>query len=88
MGGDFFIGASIATTLTKLALRFVQLTANRQLQNQFCAEAMLVITSILRLGVSGLPKKPISNSDAEWLGICIKVFLLQLLHHCSNQIRS
>lgn len=73
MGGDFFIGASIATTLTKLALRFVQLTANRQLQNQFCAEAMLVIASVLHLGRSGLPQKPISNDDAERLGLCLKV---------------
>ena len=88
MDGDFFIADSIASAVTKLALRFVQATADKKLQNQFCAEAMLVITSILRLGVSGLPKKPISNSDAEWLGICIKVFLLQLLHRCSNQIRS
>jgi len=73
MEGDFFIGASIATTLTKLALRFVQQTSNIQLQNQFCAEAMLVITSVLHLGRSGLPQKPISNDDAERLGLCLKV---------------
>lgn len=87
MGGDFFIGASIATTLTKLALRFVQLTANRQLQNQFCAEAMLVIASVLHLGRSGLPQKPISNDDAERLGLCLKVFLAHFLHYFNNQIR-
>jgi len=73
MEGDFFIGASIATTLTKLALRFVQLSTSMQLQNQFCAEAMLVITSVLHLGRSGLPQKPISNDDAERLGLCLKV---------------
>ena len=75
MEGDFFIGASIATTLTKLALRFVQLSTSMQLQNQFCAEAMLVITSVLHLGRSGLPQKPISNDDAERLGLCLKVLL-------------
>ncbi|XP_057377266.1 coatomer subunit beta-like [Daphnia carinata] len=73
MEGDFFIGASMATTLTKLALRFVQQTSNTQTQNQFCAEAMLVITAILHLGRSGLPQKPISNDDAARLGLCLKV---------------
>ena len=73
MEGDFFIGASLATTLTKLALRFVQQVANPQMQNQFCAEAMLVIAAILHLGRSGLPQKPISNDDAERLGLCLKV---------------
>lgn len=73
MEGDFFIGASMATTLTKLALRFLQQVSNTQMQNQFCAEAMLVITSILHLGRSGLPQKPISNDDAARLGLCLKV---------------
>lgn len=73
MEGDFFIGASMATTLTKLALRFIQQVSSPQSQNQFCAEAMLVITSILHLGRSGLPQKPISNDDAERLGLCLKV---------------
>ena len=73
MEGDFFIGASMATTLTKLALRFVQQVSNLQTQNQFCAEAMLVIAAILHLGRSGLPQKPISNDDAERLGLCLKV---------------
>ena len=71
MEGDFFIGASLATTLTKLALRFVRQIGNQQ--NQFCAEAMLVIAAILHLGRSGLPQKPISNDDAERLGLCLKV---------------
>lgn len=73
MEGDFFIGASMATTLTKLALRFVQQISSTQIQNQFCAEAMLVITAILHLGRSGLPQKPISNDDAARLGLCLKV---------------
>ena len=80
MEGDFFIGASLATTLTKLALRFVQQVPNQQVQNQFCAEAMLVIAAILHLGRSGLPQKPISNDDAERLGLCMKVFIFLLFY--------
>ena len=73
MEGDFFIGASVTTALTKLALRFVQQVDSVQVQNHFCAEAMLVITSILHLGRSGLPQKAISNDDAGRMGLCLKV---------------
>lgn len=51
MDGDFFIGASLATTLTKLALRYAKANANEpKKQNRFTAESMLVLTSILHLG--------------------------------------
>lgn len=53
MEGDFFIGASIGTTLAKLVLRYVSLTDNVVNQNKFCAEVMLIIVSILHLGKSG-----------------------------------
>lgn len=53
MDGDFFIGASIGTTLAKLALRYITLTNDLVNQNKFCATAMLIITSILHLGKSG-----------------------------------
>ena len=73
MEGDFFIGASVTTALTKLALRYVQQVNSIKEQNHFCAEAMLVVASILHLGRSGLPQKAISNDDAERLGLCLKV---------------
>lgn len=73
MEGDFFIATSVATTLTKLALRFLKQVHNGASQNQFCGEAMLLISAILNLGRSGLPQKAISNDDAERLGFLIKV---------------
>lgn len=73
MEGDFFIGASISTALAKLALRFVRDADSAPVRNRFCAEAMLVISSILHLGRSGLPQKAISNDDADRLGLCLKV---------------
>ena len=33
MDGEFFIGAALATTLTKLALKYVHLTADKTRQN-------------------------------------------------------
>jgi len=73
MDGDFFIGAAIASTLTKLALRFAALVAEPAKQNRFTAECMLVISSILHLGTSGLPEKAISRDDADRLQLCLKV---------------
>lgn len=56
MEGDFFIGASIGTTLAKLALRYISLSNDVVNQNKFCATTMLIITSILHLGKSGKVK--------------------------------
>ena len=33
MEGDFFIGAALATTLTKLALKYIGLTEDKKRQN-------------------------------------------------------
>lgn len=55
MDGDFFIGASLGTTLTKLALRYgVQVPAQRR--NKFDAEVMMIIAGIIHLGKSGMSK--------------------------------
>jgi len=73
MEGDFFIGAAIGSTLTKLALRFSALVPDTAKQNRFTAECMLVISSILHLGSSGLPEKAITRDDADRLQLCLKV---------------
>lgn len=33
MDGDFFIGAALATSLTKLALKFISITSDKKRQN-------------------------------------------------------
>lgn len=73
MEGDFFIGASLGTTLTKLALRYCQIVQDAKKQNRFTAESMLVLTSIMHLGTSGLPAKPITKDDLDRLALCLKV---------------
>jgi hypothetical protein len=54
MDGDFFIGAALGSTLVKLCLRYKNLNDPDFNENKFCAEAMLIIASILHLGKSGL----------------------------------
>ncbi|KZC07960.1 PREDICTED: coatomer subunit beta [Dufourea novaeangliae] len=72
MEGDFFIGASLATTLAKLALRYKGLENDAQKSNRMQAEAMLVMSSVLQLGRSGLPAKAMTHDDAERLSLCLR----------------
>lgn len=72
MEGDFFIGASLATTLAKLALRYKTLESNIQKSNRLQAEAMFVMSSVLQLGRSGLPIKAMTHDDAERISLCLR----------------
>lgn len=72
MDGDFFIGAALGTTLTKLALRYGTLTTPQK-RNHFDAEVMLILSEIIHLGKSGLPTKAITNDDRDHLLFCLRV---------------
>ncbi|XP_018307712.1 coatomer subunit beta [Mycetomoellerius zeteki] len=72
MEGDFFIGASLATTLAKLALRYKILETDIQKSNRLQAEAMFVMTSVLQLGRSGIPCKAMTHDDAERVSLCLR----------------
>ncbi len=88
MDGDFFIGAALAATLTKLALRYAKAVAkdaNREKKaNRFLGESMLVLSSVLHLGRSGLPAKAITNDDADRIALCLKV----LAENASDDIKT
>jgi len=71
--GDFFMGASLATTLTKLCLRYIAITGNTQKQNAFLAESMLIMATIIHYGKSGLPTKPITDDDVDRIALCLRV---------------
>lgn len=43
MDGDFYVAASLATTLTKLALRYVAIVQDKKKQNVSCPSAPLVL---------------------------------------------
>ncbi|XP_052242037.1 coatomer subunit beta-like [Dreissena polymorpha] len=73
MDGDFFVGAALATCLTKLALRYMALTHDHKKQNAFLAEAMFIMASVLHLGKSGIPTKPITDDDVDRIATCLRV---------------
>ncbi|GAB6021950.1 Coatomer subunit beta [Chamberlinius hualienensis] len=73
LDGDFYIATALATCLTKLALRYITLIEDPQHQNSFVAEAMLIMTSIIRLGKTELVKKNITDDDLDRVAFCLKV---------------
>jgi coatomer subunit beta len=72
MDGDFFIGAALATNLTKLVLKYIALESHKPTQNRICASVMLTLSSIVHLGRSGFATKPITNDDADRIFICLR----------------
>lgn len=46
--------------------------ANEQKHNRLCTSAMLTMSSILHLGKSGFPTKPITNDDIDRIFLCLK----------------
>lgn len=72
MDGDFFIGSALATNLTKLVLKYITMEPEVSKQNRICCSVMLTMSSIIHLGRSGFPAKPITNDDADRIFVCLK----------------
>ncbi|CAO3667566.1 unnamed protein product [Rhizopus microsporus] len=52
LAGDYFLATILSTALTKLVLRYAKIVDDATLANARKAEAMLIMTSILRIGQS------------------------------------
>lgn len=91
MDGDFFIGAALSATLTKLALRYDSLETDKQQQNRLNTQVMLIMSSILHLGKSGFPSKPITNDDIDRIFICLRTLserteeAVEVFRHCCRE---
>jgi coatomer subunit beta len=72
MDGDFFIGTTLAATLTKLVLKYFDWEDKEIERNRVCTTAMLIMSSIMHLGRSGFPKKQITNDDLDRIFLCLK----------------
>ncbi|KHJ98022.1 adaptin region [Oesophagostomum dentatum] len=74
LDGDFFLGASLATVLNKLAEQFTKNNgAGSQRANRFRGECMFILASIINLGKSGLAKQNITEDDLDRMGTTIKL---------------
>lgn len=72
MDGDFFVGTTLAATLTKLVLKYFDWEPKDIERNRVCTTAMLIMSSIMHLGKSGFPKKQITNDDLDRIFLCLK----------------
>ncbi|KAK0446623.1 coatomer protein [Armillaria borealis] len=72
LGGDFFTGAVLAVALCKLALRFDDLSKDTVTSNSLRAEAMLIMTSIIRVGQSKFVTVQIDEDSNERIMNCIQ----------------
>jgi coatomer subunit beta len=76
LAGDFFTGSVLASTLTKLVLRFHEISPSSstspQANNALRAEAMLIMASIVRVGQSKFTAVPIDEDSQERILNCVQ----------------
>lgn len=72
LGGSYFVGAVLANTLTKLVLRFSKISSSEGRKNGLRAEALLVMTSILRVGESDIVSTKIDEDSADRILSCVR----------------
>ncbi|RWW07112.1 hypothetical protein GW17_00029520 [Ensete ventricosum] len=73
LSGDFFVGAVIACTLTKLVLRLEEVQPSKAEVNKACTGALLIMTSVLQLGQSTFLPHPIDNDSYDRIVLCIRL---------------
>ncbi|CDO73176.1 hypothetical protein BN946_scf185007.g231 [Trametes cinnabarina] len=72
LGGDFYTGSVLASSLTKLVLRYSELSTEKRKCNALKAEAMLIMASIIRVGQSKFVTVPIDEDSSERIMNCIQ----------------
>lgn len=70
--GDFYTATVLSSTLTKLVLLFTQLSKDAPSKNALRAEAMLMMTSIVRVGQSKFAQAPIDEDSVERIMTCVQ----------------
>ncbi|KAK8961742.1 Coatomer subunit beta-1 [Platanthera guangdongensis] len=73
LSGDFFLGAVISCTLTKLVLRLEEMQPSKTELNKACTGALLIMVSMLQLGQSSYLPHPIDNDSYERIALCIRL---------------
>ncbi|KAJ1554953.1 coatomer subunit beta [Nowakowskiella sp. JEL0078] len=73
INADYFLGAVLATSLTKLVLRYGEISTKASKTNQLRAEVMLILTSIIRVGKSEFSSSPIDEDSNDRISVCLRV---------------
>ncbi|KAJ0965605.1 hypothetical protein J5N97_026743 [Dioscorea zingiberensis] len=73
LAGDFFLGAVVACTLTKLVLRLEEVQPSKVEANKACTGALLIMVAMLQLGQSSYLPHPIDNDSLDRIVLCIRL---------------
>ncbi|CAI0438730.1 unnamed protein product [Linum tenue] len=71
--GDFFLGAVVACTLTKLVLRLEEVQSSKLEVNKASTQALLIMVSMLQLGQSSVLPHPIDSDSYDRMLLCIRL---------------
>uniref|UniRef100_M1BX30 Coatomer subunit beta-1 n=1 Tax=Solanum tuberosum TaxID=4113 RepID=M1BX30_SOLTU len=80
--GDFFLGAVVACTLTKLILRLEEVQPSKLEVNKATTNALLIMVSMIQLGQSHVLPHPMDNDSHDRIVLCIR-----LLCNTGNEVR-
>lgn len=80
--GDFFLGAVVACTLTKLILRLEEVQPSKVEVNKTSSQALLIMVSMLQLGQSPVLPHPMDSDSYDRIILCIR-----LLCNAGDEIR-
>ncbi|MBA0748513.1 hypothetical protein Gogos_005323 [Gossypium gossypioides] len=80
--GDFFLGAVVACTLTKLVLRLEEVQPSKVEVNKATTQTLLILVSMLQLGQSHVLPHPIDNDSYDRIALCMR-----LLCNTGDEIR-
>ncbi|KAJ6732146.1 COATOMER SUBUNIT BETA [Salix purpurea] len=71
--GDFFLGAVVACTLTKLVLRLEEVQPSRVEVNKVSTQALLIMVSMIQLGQSPVLSHPIDCDSYDRIVLCVRL---------------
>lgn len=80
--GDFFLGAVVACTLTKLVLRLEEVQSSKTEINKVKTQILLIMVCMLQLGQSHVVPHSIDPDSYERIVLCIK-----LICHTSDEMK-
>jgi coatomer subunit beta len=72
LDGDYYLATVLASTLTKLVMRYSEITKDEGRTNALKAEAMLIMISIIRVGQSQFVKAPIDEDSVDRIMSCVR----------------
>lgn len=72
LDGDYYLTTILSSTLAKLVMRFSGLPDTNDLANSFRAEAMLTMSSIIRVGQSQFVKTRIDEDSVDRIMSCFR----------------